>query len=269
MTINYNLVREKVNNSNLVEQMSYGNTDYDLVLLDINVYKKHPELLPFIGKNFGKNEPKILLVGESHYIAEEQVENNKSVKDDFDKTNWYTNPNIVEESVFYKCYDYYTTRHIVYNYAVEIVKSGGYNIFTNPLKEYCSIKNKCKEYCSIKNKCRDNLKAEIHNFAFMNFFQRPAFNFGKTIDYSKDDKDYAIETLDKVINCLKPDAVMFLSTKAGDLYMGKNKNENSTPKFYKYSHPTCSWWWRETKSTGEFKTHEKFKNDLSNLLNHK
>jgi hypothetical protein len=46
--------------------LSIYNEQYDEQLLKIGHYKNHPQMLPFIGRNWGNEMKKVLLIGESH-----------------------------------------------------------------------------------------------------------------------------------------------------------------------------------------------------------
>ena len=103
----------------------------------------------------------------------------------------------------------------------------------------------------------NEVKSELHRFAFMNYFQSPAFARGKSKDPSEKDLEVAKATLKEVIGVLRPDVVVFLSTNAFRAYIGSEKYEDEKtaehrflyckkdgdePDFYGVVHPTCRWW---------------------------
>lgn len=213
-----------------------NNCEYDNDLLKIEHYKNHPEMLPFVGKDYNKHEKRVLLIGESHYLSNE---NKRDVAKDFEKLNWYDNALSFSPSddgnVFYKDFENYATRHVVNRYISPAGKNfkGSNGMFNQPINAYYG-------------------KAEhalMHNFAFMNFYQRPAFEYGKSIANIDRDNEIATKTLIRVIDVLKPSLIVFLSTKAFnnfEKYYKKNYNEKLDENiFHKVPHPTCAWWYRE------------------------
>ena len=46
--------------------------DYDEQLKNVSHYRVHPEMMPFIGRNYPKT--RILILGESHYVCPEDRE---------------------------------------------------------------------------------------------------------------------------------------------------------------------------------------------------
>jgi len=232
MIANYQLARNEFS-----LDMKSCDTQFDQELLKIPHYQHHPEMLPFIGKNYCNKRKRVLLVGESHYLTHAKK---NQVSADYIALNWYekvlhfNNPN----NIFYKDFKNYTTRGILKSF-IESKKDGsGWIIFSNPIRAYYN---------------EDHVNHfHIHDFAFINFYQRPAFEFGKSINTTEEEKklnlkekdnSVACETLQAVINIISPDIIIFFSKKAYNSFV--LNDSDITP--VRIPHPTCPWWNRATK----------------------
>lgn len=210
---------------------------FDQELLKIPHYQHHPEMLPFVGKNYCNKRKRVLLVGESHYLTHTKERN---VSADYIALNWYEKPLFFHDTnnVFCKDFMNYTTRGILSAF-VESGKDGsGWIIFSNPIRAYYN-----EEHVN---------HLHIHDFAFINFYQRPAFEFGKSINTTigernlnleKQDHNVACETLNAVIDIISPDIIVFLSRKAYNNFICEKAVD-----IYRVPHPTCCWWNRESKN---------------------
>ena len=194
-------------------------TDYDVELNQISVYKKHPTLLPFIGRHYGNT--RILLLGESHYLDSSESKESKEMKD------WY---NRTTEEYGFMYPENLNTRLVVNNY-LNGRRSKAHSMFRNPAKALIKAWD-----------LNDVNDSEVFTaFAFMNYFQRPEADSGKSICLTKEDKTEAYETLNKVINTIKPRLVLFLSQKAYWCYEELTKNKIDERIQYVY-HPTSKYW---------------------------
>ncbi|MCH5159140.1 MAG: hypothetical protein J1F33_08095 [Clostridiales bacterium] len=217
----------------------------------IKFYQSHPTLKPFIGKNYLSNElgMKILLVGESHYVEEPLPEiTSDSLLSDW----WGDTPPLINDI------SWYTTRGTIGNFMSG--KSGAaYALFREPCKIYnqCVLNGKYQKW--------QDVYSIYDSFAYMNYFQMPAlykrislwnsllkFNeetnkvhplslkiWNKTEDLSND-------VFLSVVEILKPDKIIFLSTEAYNAFVRQNKDYNET-KIFATVHPTCAWWNRKMK----------------------
>lgn len=197
---------------------------------DIPFYGKiHPELLPYIGENYEKT--RVILVAESHYIKKATIE-------EFKALNWYNRPVPQDETnPFRKYIGWFDTRGVVSNYIDYRKKGEGHTTFLHPSKVLLNLKN------DIENEFE-----AFTYFAFMNYFQRPALNSGKSIKYDENDKKYANYLFIKIIQIIQPKAVVFLSKKA--YYAFDKCTCPSDIEFKVVSHPTCPWWNRQRKDGG-------------------
>lgn len=195
-------------------------TDYDDDLSKIEHYKKHPEMMPYIGKHY--NEARILLVGESHYVNNIQ----------YDIDYWY-NSGVSNELKAYE--NWFTTRHVVGNF-MKRIRSRAHGMFGNPAKEIIRASQKNISDSEAFAVC-----------AFMNYFQRPESSKGGSISTNEksnnNDNKFAYETFQQVYEIIKPKIIIFLSKKAYWSYI-KNADMvgNVIPNIDCVVHPTCRHW---------------------------
>ena len=193
--------------------------DFDNQFLTIQVYKKHPSLLPYIGRHY--NDTRILLLGESHYLDSEEDETAKKME------NWYSTHT---KDFKFKYPENLDTRLVINNY-LNCRRSKAHSMFRKPAEALIEAWNLYDV----------NDSEAFTSFAFMNYFQRPEANSGKSINLNEEDKTVAYETLNKVIKIIEPKLILFLSKKAYDSYKessGGNVGENI--KFV--YHPTSKFW---------------------------
>jgi len=216
-----------------MEKMQRGTIEYNSKLLEIPHYKKHPQMIPFVGRNWGKKYKKMLIIAESHYL-ENKDENKEIIK------NWYEKP-------------------------IDVLKNGDDNVceWTSTAKL-----TDCTDYKSRGHRLWLNLDYAIHNqetgfhsdekehvfsyIAFMNFFQRPAQNTGASINPEGKDCEVANGTLKDVIKIIAPDFLFFVSNKAWQCYDKNEKVFNQNCVGHS-SHPACRWW---NKPSNKYKNHK-------------
>lgn len=232
------------------------NTGYDDKLTQIDWFKIHKELLPFVGDNYDKY--RILQIGESHYI-DRTKESDQFDINYFDKNWWTTSCKDLVDSFndsnrYNGCW--FDTRRVLSNYLTGN-KSRAYDIFNNSVKSFSKI---------ILNKEISQITSEdkqlYNNFAFMNFFQMPSLYSGerywKSLLKSANNRRYAskvfrqcveisIKAIDDVIDILKPNIVVFTSVSAADAYSGKEYKECigkyvQDERMTYTSHPSTRYW---------------------------
>ena len=88
----------------------------------------------------------------------------------------------------------------------------------------------------------------LNNIAYMNAFQRPANNTGKSIKELASSKDFevGIKTVTKVIETLKPDFVIFISKYAWEK-IGKQLHKSENIKYEFVNHPASIRYWHNSK----------------------
>jgi len=207
---------------------------------EIAHYKKHPQMIPFIGEYWGKTG-KLLVVGESHYLNDNdekssKIENKKIWKNWYnitskeltpDQLRWTSTAPMIDEAIRD---DYYYPGWGVWRYTKDAILETGFN----PDKS-----NTSKILCFI---------------AYMNFFQRPALKSGESIVFNNEDINIANETLNNVVDIVKAEYLFFVSSTAW-----KNFDKGLLKdKIIGHScHPTCRWWNMESKTYTKPKTKEK------------
>ena len=220
----------------------YGTSAYDAQLNRISISMDnrpffgtlHPELLPYIGQNY--KETGILLVGESHYV-------NNSTEDDLKAVNWYHSP--LPASGYHElnaasAESWFDTRQVFVRYNgndANEERGPGHITFSRPTEVLHELGigtgDKYKDFCY---------------FAFMNFFQRPALQRGKSIQATDEDRQTANEVFKAVLQILQPKVVVFLSKKARKAFDGGSCFGGIPMKAV--SHPACQWWYRKRRDGG-------------------
>lgn len=211
-------------------------TDYDYALAAIPHYSYHPEMMPFVGRHYPKT--RILLVGESHYLDEKDRDRISDI------TKWYS----TRTGDYEFCYPgFFNTRSVVHSFLI-CRRSKAHSIFRNPANALI--------HAWALNDVSDS--EAFCAFAFMNYYQRPACVYGKSIVDEEADNKSAYENLKNVISALKPHITIFLSKKAYLAYSGQ-RDATKDPDAAYVNHPTCSGWHNEN---GEKKLIGLFHRDL-------
>jgi len=179
----------------------------------IEHYQKFPSMRPYVGKNYGKNNSrKILLIAESHYLPPKSTISRNPEK-------WYesSQSDLTKEEIAW-----INTRNILKGNW----KPAGHMIF----KE---LNTRMSEFMDIKE-----FRA-MTNVAFMNGFQRPAPNTGNSIKHFCKPIDYKIgaQTIEKVVNIIKPNLVIFVSKLSWDKLKGKIPKSQSDIIYDFVCHP--------------------------------
>lgn len=200
-----------------MEYNSQHNTDYDLQLERIPHYEQHPQMMPFVGADYGKNGPKILLIGESHYLpkestvhlnAEKWYERDASQLSDRERSATCTRKCLTKSGPTWKIKSYTIFRHLE-----SALIEAGYPVADNTLRYV----------------------------AFMNGFQRPAVS-RLSIKETSLDREYAVATVQSVIDVLQPDHIICVSRKAHKALKGQLSIEAHAT-----AHPASPWWNRDSK----------------------
>ncbi|MCY3736820.1 MAG: hypothetical protein OXG13_10490 [Gemmatimonadaceae bacterium] len=186
---------------------------YDPQFGRIEHYRRYPQMMPFVGRNYKKGG--ILLLGESHYLP-------KRSKLHLDAAQWYEGDD--------NCLDdeekaWINTRAIVESH----VRGEGTPFFRNIGQALCEATG------------RDS-STMIQDFSFMNAFQRPAIET-KSIEITDLDTDKSAEAIRRVVEILSPGTCFFFSKKAVRHFSG------SIPRDIKIEgtqHPSCAWWYSKS-----------------------
>lgn len=192
-------------------------TQFDSKLLSIPHYQQHPQMLPFVGSHYGEYGPRILILGESHYLRK-----NSTVH--LDAEQWYQT-----HASQLSAHDYsHTNTRKCLTKPGKSWKSKSYTIYRN-------IENALLEvgYPKVDNTLR--------YVAFMNTYQRPARS-RLSIHGTPEDELRSLATIQAVIDMIQPEHIIFVSRKAY-LNIGKKLKQTS----FAVPHPASAWWNRSSK----------------------
>ncbi len=194
---------------------------FDGKLKEIKHYHLHPEMLPFVGRHYQRT--RILILGESHYLSEEETKETKQMLD------WYKKST---NDFSFKHRGYFHTRGVVNSYLIGW-RSKAHTMFSNPANALIES----WDLVDVNN------SEAFTAFAFFNYFQRPSAQFGETIELEKKDEEESAKILDLVLKILDPCKVIFLSKKAYDSYIEYKKSVDRELIYY-VVHPTCPHWYK-------------------------
>ena len=207
-------------------------TSYDEQLTTkLNHLKIHSGYLPHIGVDYEQSRTKTFIIAESHYVH--KAHNNK-----FSVMDWYSNPSsiyITLDGRHENDRNWFYTRGVVKHYQTSKKQPKGFGLFGNLEKAYKSI----FKDINLFDEC-----------VFLNYFQRPAEVEGDSIKVHQIDSEVALENLMGLNEVLKPDKIIFVSSKAYNDFLNtvsKEQKEN-LPYVGSVPHPSASSWWNR-KST--------------------
>ncbi|QEI06413.1 hypothetical protein FXN63_11665 [Pigmentiphaga aceris] len=185
----------------------------------IDHYVRYPTLLPWVGKNYQSNPLKLLLIGESHYLKE-------TVTYHHDAANWYANTAIQEDDCAWL-----NTRGVITKGIETGWKERSKLIFKNIDKALGERQLGVDE-------------PAFSHVAFMNYFQRPAQQSGKSLVHTAQDRLVSASTILAVASCLKPDMIVFCSTLAWRAAASTQtiKALEDITAVKRAVHPSTRWW---------------------------
>lgn len=196
--------------------------EYDEALLKIDHYTRHPQMIPFVGREWGKHS-RLLVLAESHYLP---TDDDRQYSE-----TWYdlTAAELPSE------------KHRIYTSTAHIVDSAGHKqrYKRKGHRTFLNIEQAILE-SGFRPVNTDNMFQYI---AFMNFFQRPAERTGKSIRPTKRDREVANSTLRDVMRVIDPDFLFFVSSRAWQYYA---KDLFQRDRVGHSCHPTSSWWNRKS-----------------------
>ncbi|MEZ7494954.1 hypothetical protein QO206_05620 [Leeuwenhoekiella aequorea] len=189
-----------------------------------------PGLLPHIGSGYAQAKRKIIIVGESHYLAASL--NNKVTRED-----WYDNIlNILEKIRDAKSLGYIHTRGVISD-----MLTGKFN------KAYTIFYNLNREYQDVYETSDHLFKSAV----YLNYFQRPAEVTGDSINNNKRDNEVAYDNLIKLSSILKPDIVIFVSSKSFEAFQSEDSKQKLAGfTFDTVPHAASAWWNKKSKNYG-------------------
>ncbi|WP_257263338.1 hypothetical protein [Endozoicomonas sp. ONNA2] len=196
----------------------------DEIFKSITHYELHPEMIPWVGKDYFKQDFKVLLLGESHYLKKDTTYHH-------DLDDWYdgVRKGVKNDTAGIK------TREILQNFLTGKSKT----IYRNT-----ELALKETEYFS------SHIKSPYTMVSFMNFFQRPAEVSGNSIKVFPKDVEISSKVLTEVIKVLMPDVVGFTSSLAFDAAKKGNATfflKDKKVLFFRTSLPATAWWNNKNK----------------------
>jgi hypothetical protein len=215
---------------------------FDDQLCSIEHYQKFPVMRPFIGMNYGQISGKILLIAESHYLPPNSTINKIP-------ENWYssTQKDLSTEEI-----EWINTRKIIGGNW----KPAGHMIF----KE---LNNQISKFIDTSE-----FRA-MSSIAFMNGFQRPAPVTGDSIKNFCSSMDYKIgaETIERVINIIQPDLVIFVSKLTWDRLGSRLLKAKLKTDFDFVCHPGTGgrYWHNKKYKHGVNKFHRLLENEVNKM----
>jgi len=193
--------------------MSYARTlvDYsnkfENQLSQISHYKNYPQMMPWVGSQYGVNQKKILIIGESHYLPKGST---------IQKIPEYWYNSTIKDLGFSPVEE---ESEVDYTETAEIVSCGMNNWNDGGHRFYKFIHNSMREAgINLDSGPNDNLFRYV---AFYNFFQRPAEVSGGSLKRSDLDDKVAYEVFEENIKILDPDAIFVVSVKVWDALMNQ------------------------------------------------
>ena len=219
-------------------------TQYESEFVKIPYYKLHPSYIPFVGNNY--EAYRILQISESHY-CEKIVDRTKYGIAYF--CDWFTTEcGEIEQDIL----GHNLTRSV----CEDVMQNCSYPNFDNPLRSFCNIVLKAG---GINLSKYNNNRQCYSHFAFMNFYQIPAFqNQGcfKTSYYTQakregiQNADRILEKwqtestrlIDQVIEILEPRAIAFTSIDAWSSYEKCGGKYEKDDRIIRSAHPNRPWY---------------------------
>lgn len=189
--------------------------EFDPLFNQVPIYKRFPMLMPSVGSCYGESGPKLLIIGESHYFPKRSTvhlnadawylknQTHLGVIGKDNECDWINTRGILR-----KKRGYWKRGHTIYRNLENALHQAGIPVDPNVFQ----------------------------HVAFMNAFQRPA-ETGMSIRATESDRRVAVDTVSRVIEIIKPDLIVIVSSKVRD-QVGKQlaRNYKSTP------HPACAHW---------------------------
>ena len=206
---------------------------YDADFKRIEHYVKYPNMLPWVGKHYGKKYPKTIFIGESPYLPK-----GSTAQRNID--GWYnsTQKKLNEEELEY----------------INLRAAPKGNIWDRSETVMAELGMEPPPKS-------DNI---YEYFAYFNFFQRPAEKEGSGITPSEKDWTVANAVFRQNIAILKPKVVIFLSVKAWNNWDKWDKHKRPHIDFDFTPHPGSRRWNMLTpqykfRRSGPLKGSEKFR----------
>ena len=186
----------------------------------------HPELTPFIGKNYPQAPLKVLFLGESHYLP--AAYNHKVGQE------WYER-STASYGFSAEALAWLNTAAIIRHDVIEsIYKNPAHNIYRNIGKMYGEVFAK------------GDYPQALEYIAFGNYFLRPAEVCGESIIIKGWDEEVrSFQQLAALEKQLQPALIVFVSKKAYESFVRVAQAQGATALLSKAKsvpHPNSAWW---------------------------
>jgi hypothetical protein len=207
-------------------------------LISVEHFIKYPSLIPFIGEEY-ENGPhkRLLIIGESHYLPQDSTIH-------MNPDQWYAGDhNLLSNEEI----SWMSTSDLIVDSLKTDFKTPAHKIF----QEIAFVLDQISDN---KTDWHDKM-SNINKIAFMNFFQRPAVS-GLSVVPTKIDIDVANQTVNSVIQIIKPELIIFCSTLAANNTQ-LDSNQIGIP-IHQTPHPSSAWWNRKSKKYDDKNGYEAF-----------
>lgn len=207
-------------------------------ITEIKIYQQFPIMKPFVGDNYITTNPKVIFIGESHYLP--------SKWNGLIKTEWYSK-SLSDYTFDNEDLQWLSTSKIIIE---NVINSENKN---NSHSIYRNLGNVFGEVFGL-----GNYKTALQHISFYNYFIRPAETTGKSIvnDWFTDNQ-ISFETLLDLDKILQPDKIIFASHKAkkafDSIFTSKDYHKSKEIDISKIDfipHPGMHWWNKISKKYG-------------------
>lgn len=196
-----------------------SSTIYDQQFSKIGHFQLYPQLYPWVGQAFDNQNPRILVMGESHYLDSSSDYHHNAAA-------WYAGIDIQEK------------HDVSWTITRRIVANGLANNWMEKSKTIYRNIEAAAVYAGIGASTSDS---PFHSMAFMNYFQRPAQVSGKSIVVSALDRSHSAAVLNSVLEILNPQIVIFCSVLAWKAARQSVQGHHGICFAYT-PHPATRWW---------------------------
>lgn len=186
------------------------------------IFNRFSRMMPMVGADYEKQPAKILLVLESYYFDNKDLENGSVFTN---AENWYKTKGatLIPKS---------SEKHV--NMREDWICNPTEGPYPNIYRSLCALRG-------------GDFESQCRSIAIYNYFLRPAFNnngtkgFGDKKYCTEDDRTVAFEAFCGVVGILKPDIVVFLSKFSFITFQKHNKSFKDVV-IENVSHPSSPWW---------------------------
>ncbi len=208
--------------------MKNYSSEFDERLEAIEHYKIYPEMKPWVGSRYAHSKPKILIVGESHYLKAGSIYHH-------DSQAWYDGIQVSDK----EDWGWIKTRNIIAN-----------GIDTGWKDKSKLIYKNIEQALFETDLYKETELTAFSDIAFLNYFQRPAQQTGKSIKVSRQDAELGHKVVSQVVKTILPDIVIFTSSLAWRHAKRSGfikEMSNWKIKCTRAPHPGMPWWNRVSK----------------------